>query len=218
MIAVLIDADNLPADMSNRILDWARAQGPLLAVRVFGDFGQNRNAGWCDVARRQGLELVFQPNGGTGKNSTDVVLAIEAMDLLQESVATGFCLASSDRDFVPLATRLRRAGRRVYVVGKALDNRMKLVCHGFLELAGTKPPSSVISSPTIEEPSIVATFRRIAEGRDYIALGEFGKALRRHTPQDVPAGKLRKTLKNSGWFEERGSGNSLTIDLKRNRA
>ena len=210
LIAVLIDADNLSADLATRIVDWCRGKGPLLAVRLFGNFAGNRNADWCEVARKAGFELVFQPTGGTGKNSTDIALAIPAMDLMYEGVATGFCLASNDRDFVPLATRLRRSGRKVFAVGERLDDRLKSTCHDFLQIA---------TAPRVAKdvPPLVAAFRQVAHDNGRISLGELGKLLRTHAPEVVPtgAGRLRKSLRESGWFTEEGAGPGLTIVLKR---
>ena len=50
-----------------------------------------------------------------GRNSADIALTISAMDLLYTSASEidVFCIASGDRDFAALATRLRRAGKKV---------------------------------------------------------------------------------------------------------
>lgn len=215
VIALLIDADNLSAKLAATILDWCRSKGPILAVRVFGSFEANRNADWCEIARDCGFELVFQPNGGTGKNSTDIALTIHAMDLLQEAVVTAFCLASNDRDFVPLATRLRRSGRRVFAVGERLDDRVKSNCHDFLQIATAPKP---VKLPDV--PPIVAAFRQVAKNSSSMPLGQLAQLLRAHAPHIVPtgAGRLRRSLNASGWFEEEGEGNALVIRLKRSAA
>ena len=220
MLAVLIDADNLSADLATKILDWCRSKAPLLAVRVFGDFSSNRNAEWCELARRNGYELVFQPNGGTGKNSTDIALTINAMDLLQEGVATAFCLASNDRDFVPLASRLRRSGRTVFAAGQKLDHRVKANCHDYLQIAAVPKVAKVVAmpaAPLANVPPLVAAFRKVSNGSDRLSLSQLSNLLRVHSPEIVPkgSGKLRKTLLESGWFEEKGKGSQLTISLKR---
>ena len=49
-----------------------------------------------------------------GKNATDMKLVIEAMDMLHGRQLDGFCIASSDGDFTPLAARIRaNALRRI---------------------------------------------------------------------------------------------------------
>jgi hypothetical protein len=210
VLAVLIDADNLSANNATRIIDWCRARGPLLAVRLFGNFASNQNAEWAEIARLYGFEIVFQTTGGTGKNSTDIALVIHAMDLMHEGVVTGFCLASNDRDFVPLATRLRRSGRKVLAIGERLDERLKSACHDFFEIPLAAKPKSVAVPP------LVAAYRRVAQNQPNMRLGQLAQLLRVHAPEVVPtgAGKLRKSLRESGWFAEEGSGAGLTIVLK----
>ena len=55
----------------------------------------------------------------TGKNSTDITLVIDAMDLLHSGRFDGFCLVSSDSDFTRLAARIREQGIDVYGIGQA---------------------------------------------------------------------------------------------------
>ena len=53
---------------------------------------------------------VHIPPAATGKNATDMKLAVEAMDLLHRGQIEGFCIASSDSDFTTLASRIREDG------------------------------------------------------------------------------------------------------------
>jgi uncharacterized LabA/DUF88 family protein len=54
-------------------------------------------------------------NTQSGKNSSDVRLTIDAMDILYSDIhnVDAFFLISSDSDFAPLASRLRMAGKKV---------------------------------------------------------------------------------------------------------
>jgi hypothetical protein len=52
-----------------------------------------------------------------GKNATDMKLVIEAMDMLYGRQLDGFCIASSDGDFTPLAVRIRANALAVYGFG-----------------------------------------------------------------------------------------------------
>jgi hypothetical protein len=54
----------------------------------------------------------------TGKNSTDITLVIDAMDLMHSGRFDGFCLVSSDSDFTRLAARIREQGIDVYGIGQ----------------------------------------------------------------------------------------------------
>jgi hypothetical protein len=94
------------------------------------------------------------------------------MDLLAEGVVTSFCLASSDRDFLPLATRLRRAGRTVSIIGRQLSERMRSAAHEFLDL----------SPPPFEGPFLRA-FREAMGETGEVSLARVGTLLRTHEPE-----------------------------------
>lgn len=212
MLALLIDADNLSATHADAILQWCNKLDRHVTVRIFGDFANGRGAEWTRIAQARGLELAFQPNGGAGKNSTDIALTIGAMDLHYENVVRGFCIASNDRDFVPLATRLRRSGRRIYAIGERLQDAMRAVCHE----THTLPRKLASVSIPEDEPPLVQAFRKIAGEADRMSLAACGDLLRKHDPTAIPDGlKTRTALRKSGWFTEVGSGNNLTVVLKR---
>jgi hypothetical protein len=218
-LAILIDAENVGAANAGAIISQARKWGDSAIVRIFGDFTANRHAEWCELARTYGFELVTQLNGGKGKNSTDIVLTIHAMDLLYGSGVDGFCIVSNDRDFLPLAMRLKAAGKKVYAVCDKLDERMTAA---FTKAIALAPPKLQISAPTPPKlaslPPIVAAFREVSGDRSELTLGEAGKLLRRHSPKLFEGasknGAVRKLLKASGRFVEVCEGNALRIRLK----
>lgn len=204
-IAVLIDAENIAAHHANTIIGRARSLGSTTIVRLFGDFTKAGLASWSDIARRDGFEAILQFNGGRAKNSTDVALAISAMDILFSGAIDAFCLVSDDRDFLPLATRLRAAGKPVHVICKRADVRLAAVCTSVHELL----PAA--------EPPIVAAFRTVAAGRAEMGLSEAGKLLREHLPGVIPtSGKspLRKSLEATGRFAFTGTGGAVRVRLK----
>jgi hypothetical protein len=57
-------------------------------------------------------------NLATGKNSTDIALAVDAMDLAISERPDVIVLVSSDSDFAPLVIRLREKGCRVCGIGQ----------------------------------------------------------------------------------------------------
>jgi hypothetical protein len=206
-LAVLIDAENIEVASATDVLAHARRFGDLNIVRLFGDFTEMRMSGWLDLARVKGYQPVLQLNGGRRKNSTDIALAIDAMDILHTSAVDAFCLVSDDRDFVPLAARLRAAGRRVYAICKSADPRMQSICTEVISLAAAA-----------SEPAIVKAFLAISTGVEEMTLSQVGSLLRKHAPHLVPAagkGRLRKSLMETGRFLETGSGPGLRIRLKR---
>lgn len=209
-IAVLIDAENIPVQFAAAIVERARSLGDPHIVRLFGDFTEIRMSGWLDVARVAGYQPVLQFSGGRAKNSADIALAIDAMDILHSGATDIFCLVSDDRDFVPLATRLRAAGKRVYAICKRPDRRLANICSEVFPLAPMEKPG--------RELPIVEAFRAIAAGHaGEMSLAEMGKALRKHAPGLVPStgsGTVRKLLRETGRFDEIGEGSGLRVRLK----
>ena len=57
-------------------------------------------------------------NLSAGKNSTDIALAVDAMDLVIAERPEVVVLVSSDSDFAPLVIRLREKGCRVCGIGQ----------------------------------------------------------------------------------------------------
>lgn len=205
-LAVLVDAENIEVNFAADVLSHARERGDLNLVRLFGDFTEVRMSGWLEVARAKGFQPMLQLNGGRRKNSTDMALAIDAMDILHSGAIDAFCLVSDDRDFVPLAARLRASGRRVYAICKTADARMQSICTEVIELM-----------PAKRELPIVKAFTEISAGAASMTLAQVGLALRKHAPDLVPApgnGRLRKMMMETGRFEESGSGSALRIGLK----
>jgi hypothetical protein len=82
----------------------------------------------------------------TGKNSSDISMVIDAMDLLHcaKEPIHGFALVSSDSDFTGLAQRLREAGKHVLGFGDAhTPDSFVQACHHFI----TNPPVQRATHP-----------------------------------------------------------------------
>ncbi len=113
-IAVLFDAENINCPTASAVLDRVRLRGTVQIRRAVGDFSSACLAEWIACSRHHGIELVLQPSLGKGKNSADIRLTIEAMDILHERGVDTIALVTQDRDFAPLASRLRAAGMEVW--------------------------------------------------------------------------------------------------------
>ena len=117
-LAVLIDADNAQAELLGAVLAEAAKFGTVAVRRIYGDWTSSHMAGWKHPAQIHAVQPVQQFNHAAGKNSTDMALAIDAMDLLHSQRMGGFCVVSSDSDFTRLATRIREQGLLVMGIGR----------------------------------------------------------------------------------------------------
>ena len=104
--ALLIDGDNLGAALVPQIL---RHSGGAEVRRVYANLCQRKD--WADQPDLRAI------HSGTGKNATDMLIAIEAMELALSGAVASVVLASSDADFAHLAHRLRELPLRLLPSG-----------------------------------------------------------------------------------------------------
>ena len=114
-VALLIDADNVSADVIEQAIQRTLAEHGAIHVR----------RAYCNAetaVKQQALfkRLLVRPlvNLSAGKNSTDIALAVDAMDLVIAERPHVVVLVSSDSDFAPLVIRLREKGCRVCGIGQ----------------------------------------------------------------------------------------------------
>jgi Fe-S-cluster formation regulator IscX/YfhJ len=134
-VAVLIDADNVAAEMLDPVLQEAARYGRPTIRRVYGNWTGTELQGWKKLLHEHALQPVQQFAYVPGKNATDTALIIDAMDLLHGGLAQVFCLVSSDSDYTRLAMRLREAGKTVIGMGRAQTPRSLVkACDRFVAL------------------------------------------------------------------------------------
>ena len=117
-LAVLIDADNAQASITEGLLAEVAKYGTAHVKRAYGDWTAPNLRGWKDQLLAQSIQPIQQFAYTTGKNATDAAMVIDAMDLLYSGRFDGFCIVSSDSDFTRLAARLRESGTTVYGFGE----------------------------------------------------------------------------------------------------
>ena len=115
--------------------------GDPIVVRAYLD--AQRASDWHGAI---GYRLI---HAGSGKNAADILLAIDAMDLVHSRTAMRFIIATSDGDFTHLAVRLRELGAKVIGVGEAKAPRMfRASCSSFVELGVQPTVKLVLKAPT----------------------------------------------------------------------
>lgn len=117
-LAVLIDADNASAKIADGLFEEVAKIGEASVRRIYGDFSGTHSKAWADILLKHAINPQQQFAYTTGKNASDILLVIEAMDLLHSGRFDGFCLVSSDSDFTSLAARIREECVDVYGFGE----------------------------------------------------------------------------------------------------
>jgi hypothetical protein len=116
-LALLIDGDNISATFMPLILREATKLGVVAIRRIYGQFKSGKMKSWLKHVDEFDLTAVNVSPLTRGKNATDMKLVIEAMDMLYGRQLDGFCIASSDGDFTPLAARIRANAIAAYGFG-----------------------------------------------------------------------------------------------------
>lgn len=116
--AVLIDSDNISSKYASIIFDELEKYGFASCRRIYGNW--SRGNGWSEgVLLEYSITPIQQFSYTSGKNSTDMAMVIDAMDLLYKDKVDGFCLVTSDSDFTRLAMRLREEKKYVLGMGES---------------------------------------------------------------------------------------------------
>ena len=153
-IALLIDADNAPADKVDEILTELSTLGEISIRRIYGNWTKPHLSGWQSKLLDYALRPMQQFDYAKGKNATDMAMTVDAMELLYTEHPNAFGIVSSDADFTPLVMHLRGKGAQVYGFGavqtpKAFVN----ACSRFLYLESLGGPEEV---PIVEEDTKIA--------------------------------------------------------------
>lgn len=117
-VAVLIDGDNASFERMEDIMGFVSRYGDAVVRRIYGDWTRKALSAWKESAREHGFRLVQASSHVPGKNTTDIALVIDAMDILRDGQADCFCLVASDGDYSLLAQRIREAGVKVLGYGE----------------------------------------------------------------------------------------------------
>lgn len=186
LLAVLIDADNIPAKYAEAILREIAGLGEPALRRVYGDWSSTRLKPWGAKVLELGLVAHQDTANTTGKNASDIGLVIDAMDILHSGRFDGFVLVSSDSDFTSLANRIREEGLDVIGIGESkAPVSLRNVCNRFIlienlsEDDGDTAPTAKSSKlrPRDALSLITAAMERMNQDDEWYSLGALGSQI-----------------------------------------
>ncbi len=234
-LAVLIDAENIPARIADELFAAIAERGEPIVRRIYGDFSDPRLSGWHRALARHALTAHQQFTVASGKNAADIALVIDAMDLLHGGTVEGFCLVSGDGDFTRLATRIREHGLDVFGFGrpKAAES-FREACRSFVVLDIPTAPSLPtpaapnLPTPTAKEPAhdpaplrqaatqlLRRAIQKVPHQNGWRHLSPLGKALRDISPNFDPKhyghAKLVNLVADTGAFEMTKASGSVMV-------
>ncbi len=125
-IALFVDFENIALGLRgkksksfdiHRILERLLEKGRIIAKRAYADW--TRYSDYREALHESAIELIEVPRRSqTGKNSADIRLVVDALDLCytKEHLDT-FVVVSGDSDFSPLVSKLKENNKRVIGIG-----------------------------------------------------------------------------------------------------
>jgi uncharacterized LabA/DUF88 family protein len=237
-LAVLIDAENASARIAEALFTEIATLGEASARRIYGDFSSAQLRGWTDVLARFAIQPQQNFANTKGKNSGDIALVIDGMDLLHSGRFDGFCLVSSDSDFTRLASRIREEGVDVFGFGeRKTPESFRQACTRFIyteNLTAAAPPEGSGPDAAGQAPAAAPAARKPVEaarlieavmadmdedGDGWVAVGGIGNRLRNAYPdfdqRSYGHAKLSDLIRATGRFEvQTGSGGAMRIRRK----
>ncbi len=124
-LAVFIDFENMGLGFNNRrdrfeitkVLERLVEKGKIVCKKAYADW--SRFGMYTGGLHEAAIELIEIPRRGvTGKNSADIRLVVDAIDLAysKDHIDT-FVIVSGDSDFSPLVSKLKELGKHVIGLG-----------------------------------------------------------------------------------------------------
>ncbi|HEV2798261.1 MAG TPA: NYN domain-containing protein [Nocardioides sp.] len=233
-IAVLIDAENTRAAYADEVLSEVAKHGNPTIKRVYGDWTNSHLTPWARRLNSLGLRAMHQNAFTKSKNSSDLALVIDAMDLLYDDNVEAFALVTSDSDFTSLAHRLRESGKTVYVLGeKKAPDALKNACDKFIdlevvqdekksdpdELPGDEDDDA--AAPTINlQSALTRAINAVADDDGWATLAHLGNQLTRTYPSfdarsfGNSGTRLSTLVADQPYLETSGSGNAMRVRRK----
>jgi len=125
-LAVFVDLENLAMGFQNqrkakfeiqKVLERLVEKGKLIVKKAYADW--SRYPAYTAPFHEAAIELIEIPKRSqTGKNSADIRLVVDAMDLAwSKSHVDTFVIVSGDSDFSPLVSKLKENGKHVIGLG-----------------------------------------------------------------------------------------------------
>jgi uncharacterized protein (TIGR00288 family) len=200
-VAVLVDCDNTTPEILEYALRVVAKYGRVVLRRGYGNHSTLANK-WQEALVRLAFTPCLQYQYAAGKNTSDIALALDAMEALFDDRADSFCLVTSDSDFAYLCRKLRERGATVSIVGEEkTPPALRNASDQFYEWTPSEPapepskqpaPKAVASKP---EPAKEAPAKPAAKQRPKFVV-EAVALLTADTPEGkVSLGPLGQYLK-----------------------
>lgn len=197
ILAVFIDFENLALGFAGRrerfeitkVLERLVEKGKIVAKKAYCDW--SRFGAYAGSLHECAIELIEIPKRSmTGKNSADIRLVVDAVDLAysKDHIDT-FVIVSGDSDFSPLVSKLKELGKHVIGLGlqDATSHLLRDNCDEFIYYEDLDRPPLM---PMVDNLPLPEGKRKV-----YGLMMESLLALRRENKDTIISSMIKDTMK-----------------------
>ena len=155
-IALFIDCDNISHKAIEGIISELSKYGVVNIRQAYGNWTKDNLKNWEEKLLEFAIKPIQQFDYSKNKNATDILMTIDAIDLLHTKDIDAFAFATSDSDFTPVVMRVQAEGIKVYGFGeKKTPKPFMAACSQFIFTE--KLMTSERKNPSSSELSLVQT-------------------------------------------------------------
>ncbi|MEY3001942.1 MAG: hypothetical protein RLZZ428_317, partial [Pseudomonadota bacterium] len=156
LIALFIDCDNISHRSIEGIINELSNYGKVNIRHAYGNWTKENLKNWEEKLLEFAIKPIQQFDYSKNKNATDILMTIDAMDLLHTKDIDAFAFATSDSDFTPVVMRVQEEGLKVYGFGeKKTPKPFMVACSQFIFteklMSGTKGNGTDLSTTPLRK-------------------------------------------------------------------
>lgn len=215
-VAVLVDCDNTTPEILEYSLRVVAQFGRVVLRRGYGNHATLANK-WQEALVRLAFTPCLQYQYASGKNTSDIALALDAMEALFDQRADTFCVVTSDSDFAYLCRKLRERGATLHIVGEAkTPDALRNASDQFFEWAPPEPAAPAGGAKSASKPAVAPPAAAVPKKRPKAILSAV-TLLAADTPDGrVGLGGLGQYLKRTDpGFSPKAFGHAALSDMVR---
>jgi len=132
-IALFIDCDNISHKAIEGIISELSNYGVVNIRQAYGNWTKDNLKNWEAKLLEFAIKPIQQFDYSKNKNATDILMTIDAIDLLHTKKIDAFAFATSDSDFTPVVMRVQQEGIKVFGFGeKKTPDAFMAACSQFI--------------------------------------------------------------------------------------
>ncbi len=184
-IALFIDCDNISHRSIEGIINELSKYGIVNIRQAYGNWTKDNLKNWEEKLLEFAIKPIQQFDYSKNKNATDILMTIDAIDLLHTKDIDAFAFATSDSDFTPVVMRVQAEGIKVF---------------GFGEKKTPKPFMAACSQFIFTEKLMARSSKHIEENLSEAPVRKSGKEMKQDTwLVNVLRNAVDHTMDEYGW-------------------